>query len=49
MAVSSQVYRGFREQVLGARSVERTRALHPGPETFALWVEWNRSHIPTYD
>ena len=41
-----QVYRDFESQVVGARSVEATRALHPGLQTFDQWIAANKDRIP---
>ena len=41
-----QVYRDFEKQVLGARSIETTRALNPQLQTFDQWLEKNKSRIP---
>ena len=36
----------FEAQVCAARSVEETRRLHPGLQSFAVWLERNRTRIP---
>ena len=41
-----QVYRDFEKEVLGARSIETTRALNPALQNFDQWLEKNKSRIP---
>ena len=41
-----QVYRDFEKQVLGARSLETTRALNPQVQSFDQWLQKNKSRIP---
>ncbi|MEO6566874.1 MAG: hypothetical protein ABIO63_12690 [Casimicrobiaceae bacterium] len=41
-----QYFRDFPGQVLGARSVAESRALHPGLQDFATWVAANKDIIP---
>jgi hypothetical protein len=41
-----QVYRDFEKEVLGARSIETTRALNPQLQNFDQWLEKNKSRIP---
>jgi uncharacterized protein YbjT (DUF2867 family) len=41
-----QFFRDFESQVVGARSVEATRALYPGLQTFDQWIAANKDKIP---
>jgi uncharacterized protein YbjT (DUF2867 family) len=41
-----QVYRDFEKEVLGARSLETTKALNPQLQNFDQWLEKNKSRIP---
>ncbi len=41
-----QFKRDFNEQYTGARSVEVSRSLNPGLQTFAQWLGMNRERIP---
>jgi uncharacterized protein YbjT (DUF2867 family) len=41
-----QVYRDFEDEVLGARSLDLTRALNPSLQTFDEWLARNKSKIP---
>ena len=41
-----QVYRDFEKEVVGARSVEATRALNPQLQNFDQWLAKNKSRIP---
>ncbi len=41
-----QVYRDFEDQVVGARSVETTRALNPALQSFDQWLDRNKAKIP---
>jgi uncharacterized protein YbjT (DUF2867 family) len=41
-----QVYRDFEKEVLGARSIETTKALNPQLQNFDQWLEKNKSRIP---
>jgi len=41
-----QVYRDFEKEVLGARSIDLTRALNPSLQTFDEWLARNKSKIP---
>jgi uncharacterized protein YbjT (DUF2867 family) len=41
-----QVYRDFEKEILGARSVETTRALNPQLQSFDQWLTKNKSRIP---
>ena len=41
-----QVYRDFEKEVVGARSVAATRALHPGLLTFEQWLDKYKTRIP---
>jgi uncharacterized protein YbjT (DUF2867 family) len=40
-----QVYRDFEREVVGARSIEGTRALNPSLQTFDTWVQKNKEKI----
>lgn len=41
-----QVYRDFEKEVLGARSLETTKALNPQVQNFDTWLQKNKSRIP---
>jgi uncharacterized protein YbjT (DUF2867 family) len=41
-----QVYRDFEKEVVGARSIEATRALNPQLQNFDQWLAKNKSRIP---
>ena len=41
-----QIYRDFEREVVGARDVNATRALHPRLQTFDQWIAANRDKIP---
>ena len=41
-----QVYRDFEKEVLGARSLEATKALNPQVQNFDQWLQKNKSRIP---
>lgn len=41
-----QVYRDFEKEVLGARSLETTKALNPQVQNFDQWLQKNKSRIP---
>lgn len=41
-----QVYRDFEKEVLGARSIETTKALNPQVQNFDQWLQKNKSRIP---
>jgi hypothetical protein len=40
-----QVYRDFEKEVLGARSIETTRALNPQLQNFDQWLAKNKSKL----
>lgn len=41
-----QVYRDFEKEILGARSVDTTRALNPQLQRFDEWLAKNKNRIP---